>query len=64
MKREVFVVVRRGAMVRCGKQAGGLKNPLAQGRGSENGAAVQQVLRERERSHSLWRSKPPTDKGG
>ena len=32
--------------------------------GSESGAYVQEVIRERVRTHCLWRQRPPTDKAG
>jgi hypothetical protein len=36
------------------KRVRNLKNPLARGRGSESGAHVRQVIRERERTDRLW----------
>jgi hypothetical protein len=62
--REAFTAVRVGAKVNRDKRAGNLKNPLARGRGSESGADVRQVIRERERTHGLWRKEPPTDEAG
>ena len=62
--QEAFTVVRVGAKGNCDKRAGNLKNPLALGRGSESGAYVRKVIRERGRPHCFWRPRAAGGRGG